>query len=203
GQIGNLVFTPAAGASGNPYTSFQFTVSDGTASSSAATQSVVVTPIPPTTANHTVTTAEGSPYTFTSTDFPFTDPDSDGETLQSVTITSLPGAGTLKLSGAAVTAGQVIPVGQIGNLVFTPVAAASGNPYTTFQFTVSDGTASSSAATQTVVVTPTPPTTADHSVTTVESTAYTFTSGDFPFTDPDSDGETLQSVTVVSLPGSG
>src|SRR5207237_131783 len=134
--------TPVAAASGNPYTSFQFTVSDGTASSSAATQTVVVTPTPPTTANHTVTTAESTAYTFSSADFPFTDPDSDGETLQSVTITSLPGAGTLKLSGTAVTAGQVIPVGQLGNLVFTPVAGATGSPYTTFQFTVSDGTAS-------------------------------------------------------------
>ena len=140
GQIGNLTFTPVAGASGNPYTSFQFTVNDGTASSSAATETVVVTPIPPTTADHTVTTVEGSPYTFTSTDFPFTDPDSDGETLQSVTVASLPGTGVLKLSGVAVTAGQVIAVGQIGNLVFTPAAGGTGNPYTSFQFTVSDGT---------------------------------------------------------------
>src|SRR5207244_1266279 len=177
------------------YTSFQFTVSDGTASSSAATQTVVVTPTPPTTANHTVTTAESTAYTFSSADFPFTDPDSDGETLQSVTEIGRPASSTLKLSGTAVTAGQVVPVGQIGNLVFTPVAAASGNPYTSFQFTVSDGTASSSQATETVVVTPTPPTTANHTVTTTESTAYTFTSADFPFTDPDSDGETLQSVT--------
>src|SRR5205823_3034634 len=127
----------------------------------------------------------------------------DGETLQSVTITTLPGSGSLKLSGTNVTAGQVIAVGQLGNLVFTPAAGGSGNPYATFQFTVSDGTASSSAATESVVVTPTPPTTADHTVTTTEGSVYTFSSGDFPFTDPDNDGETLQSVTIVSLPGSG
>ena len=203
GQIGSLTFTPAAGATGNSYATFQFTVNDGTASSSAATETVVVTPIPPTTANHTVTTVENSTYTFVSTDFPFTDPDADGETLQSVTVTTLPGAGSLKLSGTAVTAGQVIPVGQIGNLTFTPAAGATGNPYATFQFTVSDGTASSSAATETVIVTPIPPTTANNTVTIVEGSTYTFTSADFPFTDPDNDGETLQSVTVVNLPGAG
>src|SRR5205823_3202804 len=171
-----LVFTPAAGGSGNPYATFQFTVSDGTASSSAATESVVVTPIPPTTADHTVTTAEGSTYAFTSEDFPFTDPDNDGEALQSVTITTLPGSGTLKLGGTNVTACQVIAVASLNarNLVFTPAPRSSGIPYATFQFTVSDGTASSSAATESVVITPIPPTTADHTVTTTEGSAYTF-----------------------------
>src|SRR5207302_501114 len=168
-----------------PYTTFQFTVSDGTASSSSATQTVNVTPLAPNTANHTVTTTEGSTYTFASTDFPFTDPDSDGETLQSVTVSTLPGAGTLKLSGVNVTAGQVIAVGQIANLTFTPAAGATGSPYTSFQFTVSDGTASSSAATETVIVTPIAPTTANHTVTTTEGSPYTFASSDFPFTDPD------------------
>src|SRR5262249_51769376 len=157
------------------------------------------------TSDHTVTTVESTAYTFTSTDFPFTDPDSDGETLQSVTIVTLPGSGTRSLKRSAGKAGKGGWVANIntGKLGLTPAAGATGNPYTTFTFTVSDGTASSSQATETVVVTPTPPGTSDHTVTTVESTAYTFTSADFPFTDPDSDGETLQSVTIVTLPGSG
>src|SRR5205814_1041141 len=136
-------------------------------------------------------------------DFPFTDPDNDGETLQSATITTLPGTGTLTLSGTNVTAGQVIPVGQLGNLVFTPAAGGTGNPYATFQFTVSDGTESSAAATESVVVTPLPPTTANNTVTTAAGTAYTFTAADFPFTDPDNDGETLQAVRINSLPAVG
>src|SRR5439155_176742 len=202
-QLGKLVFTPVPGGSGSPYTAFQFTVSDGSVSSGTATETINVTPIAPTTTHTLHAALPISPYTFTVNDFPFTDPDSDGETLQSVTVTSLPGSGTLKLSGVNVTAGQVIAVGQIPNWTFTPAAHGTGTTYTNFQFTVSDGTASTSAATETVVVTPISPTTANHTVTTVEVPSSTFLRSDFPFTDPDADGETLQSVTVSTLPGAG
>src|SRR5260221_4573676 len=40
----------------------------------------------------------------------------------SVTITSLPAAGTLELLGVAVTVGQVIPVAGFGDLVYAPAA---------------------------------------------------------------------------------
>ncbi len=50
-------------------------------------------------------------------------------------------------------------------------------------------------------VTPTTPTTAPNTVTTLEDTAYTFTAANFPLTGPA--GETLQSVTVVTLPALG
>src|SRR5205085_2526065 len=146
-----------------------------------------------TTSNNTVTTTEGTAYTFKTSDFPFTDPDGDGETLQSVTVSTLPGTGTLNLSGVKVTAGQVITTANIANLTFTPVAGGSGSPYSSFTFTVTDGTASSGAATESVNLPPIVPTTSNNAVTTTEGTAYTFKTSDFPFTDPDSDGETLQS----------
>src|SRR5207248_2986046 len=135
--------------------------SDGTTSSGTATETINVTPLAPTTGNNIVTTPEGSAYTFKTTDFPFTDPDSDGESLQSVTITSLPASGTLTLSGVAVTAGQGITAANLsaGDLVFTPAAGAFGSPYPSSQLSVSDGTASSSTATGTINVTPLAPTT--------------------------------------------
>src|SRR5207247_124193 len=135
--------------------------------------------IAPTTANHTVTTTEGTAYTFAASDFPFTDPDGDGETLSSITISTLPGAGTLKLSGVNVTAGQVITAANIANLTFTPAAAGTGSPYTTFTFTVNHGTTNSSPAPPPRTAALIAPTTSNHAVTTTEGTAYTFAASDF------------------------
>jgi len=50
----------------------------------------------------------------------------------------LPGAGTLTLSGVAVTAGQTVSAADIGNLVFTPAANANGDAYASFTFQVVD-----------------------------------------------------------------
>ena len=84
-------------------------------------------------------------YTFSASDFVFTDADSDA--LLAVKITTLPSLGTLTLSGAPISAGAVIAVADIGTLQYNPpVGAYSGlmTPYTTFTFQVQDngGTAS-------------------------------------------------------------
>ncbi len=204
-SLGTLVYTPVANANGSPYTTFNFQVSDGTSFSGSATMTVNVTPVadPPTTANHTVTTPEDTPFTFASGSFPFSDVDA-GDTLQSVKVTSLPSVGSLTLGGVAVSVNQVIPTASLGTLVFTPVANANGSPYTTFNYQVSDGSSFSGSATMTVNVTPVadPPTTSNNSVTTPEDTPFTFASGSFPFSDVDA-GDTLQSVKVTSLPSVG
>ena len=204
-SLGSLSFAPALNGNGALYTSFGFQVSDGTAFSSTATQTVNVTPVndAPTSANNTVTTPEDTPFTFASTDFPFTDVDA-GNTLQSVKITSLPAAGSLTLSGVAVTVNQVIPVASLGNLSFAPALNGNGSPYTTFGFQVSDGITFSSTATQTVNVTPVndAPTTANNSVTVSENSSVAFGSSDFPFSDVDI-GNSLQSVKITALPAVG
>ncbi len=200
-NIANLTFTPVNGGTGSPYTTFPFTVTDaGGAISAAATETVNVTPTTPTTSPNTVTTLEDTAYTFAAANFPLTGP--AGETLQSVTVVTLPALGTLKLSGVNVTAGQTITAANIGNLTYTPVNGGTGSPYTTFPFQVTDaGGATSAAATETVNVTPTTPTTSPNTVTTLEDTAYTFAAANFPLTGPA--GETLKSVTVVTLPATG
>src|SRR5205085_2408929 len=124
GQLGGLVYTPPANQNGSPYTTFAFSVSDGTAFSAApGTMTVNVTPVndAPTTGNNAVTTAEDTPFTFAAGSFPFSDVDA-GDTLQSVRIDALPGSGTLTLAGNPVSAGQVVPAGQLGNLVYAPPA---------------------------------------------------------------------------------
>src|SRR6185436_18326159 len=148
---GLLVFTPVANANGTGYASFTFQVEDngGTSSGgvdldqSANTLTVNVTSVndAPAGTNNTVTTLENTAYTFTASNFGFTDPnDSAANTLLAVKITTLPGAGTLTDNGVAVTAGQFITLADItgGKLKFTPAANANGAGAASFTFQVQD-----------------------------------------------------------------
>jgi VCBS repeat-containing protein len=145
---GAYTYTPAPGYYGPD--AFTFTASDGTNTGGPATVSVRVD-APPTTANNTVTTPAFTPRAFGPADFPFSDPDA-GDSLKAVRITSLPGQGTLTFNGTPVSAGQVIPVGQLGGLVFTPAPNPNGPAQTSFGFAVSDGVTFSAPATMTVNV---------------------------------------------------
>ena len=60
----------------------------------------------------------------------------------------MPAAGTLALDGTAVMADDVVTKAQIDGdmLTFTPARDAHGDPYTTFTFTVNDGTDDSASA---------------------------------------------------------
>ena len=112
----------------------------------------------PTAANNTVTTAEDRAYTFTAADFGFMDADT-GAALASVKIVTVPAAGILALDGTAVTTDGVVTKAQIDGdmLTFRPARDAHGDPYTTFTFTVNDGTDdSASAYTMTIDVTDAP-----------------------------------------------
>jgi hypothetical protein len=157
----------------------------------------------PTASNRTITTNEDTARALAVADFGFADVDA-GNTLQSVTLTSLPTAGSLKLNGVAVTANQVVSVADItaGHLIFTPAANANGLGYASFGFKVSDGSVAilsdlhddrgchrrerrTDAANRTI--------------TTNEDTARALAVADFGFVDVDA-GNTLQSVTLTSLP---
>ncbi len=108
----------------------------------------------PTGADNTVTTDEDIPYTFSASDFNFSD--TDGDTLDSVKITSLETVGSLQLSAGDVTLNQVVSKADIdaGNLKFVPVASANGPGYDSFGFSVNDGTIDSAASyTMTIDVT--------------------------------------------------
>ena len=207
-DLAKLTFTPVAGASGSPYTTFQFAVFDGQLNSLPATITVnVVKNLPgnsiPTTANKSVTIVQGASYTFTATTFPFTDTDV-ADKLTSVKITVLPTKGTLKLAGVAVALNAIIPVASLGTLVFTPVATESGQNYTTLQFQVSDGKVFSTSATLTFNVTPAnnAPTTTNSAVTVKTGTPFTFAAANFPFSDTNL-GDTLKTVKITSLPAKG
>ena len=87
----------------------------------------------------TISVLEDAAHTFAASDFGFSDPsDTPANSLAFVKITTLPGAGTLKLSGIDVTAGQEIAAGSIGNLVYASAANANGTGYASFTFQVRD-----------------------------------------------------------------
>ncbi|WP_371357644.1 tandem-95 repeat protein, partial [Hydrocoleum sp. CS-953] len=202
-DIPNLVFTPEADGNGTN-TNFNFTVNDGTEESQTAnTITIDVTPVndAPVAADNTITIEEDSSHRFAETDFSFDD--IDGDTLASITITSLPTTGTLQLNETDVTANQIITAEDIPNLVFTPEADGNGTN-TNFNFTVNDGTENSQIAnTITIDVTALndAPTAADNTITIEEDNSHTFTETDFSF--DDIDGDTLASITITSLPTAG
>ncbi|MBK7238557.1 MAG: tandem-95 repeat protein, partial [Sterolibacteriaceae bacterium] len=112
-------------------------------SSAAASAGITVASVndAPSGADNTIVIDEDTARTFIAADFGFSDPnDSPPNTLNGVRISTLPGAGALMLSGAAVSAGQMITVANInaGLLVFTPAPNASGSGYASFTFQVRD-----------------------------------------------------------------
>ncbi len=201
---GDLVYTPAENANGTGLASFSYTVNDTEPGTISAILSIDVTPVNdlPIASSNTVTTPEDISKTFAVADFTFTDVENDA--LVSVTITNLSlNGGTLLLGTTAVTEGQVITAIEIPTLVYAPPANANGSPFATFDFSVNDGSGNSSVATMTIDVTAVndAPVAEVSAVTTDEDTAYAFESGDFLFTDVESDA--LVSITIQSLALSG
>ena len=157
-NLGSLTLTPTT----NSHDDFTFTVtatatesSTGDTNVTSQTVNVHIAAVndAPTASDNTVTLNEDGSHTFTASEFGFNDIDS-GDTLSSVKITQLPGAGSLTLNGTAVTANQVIAAADILNLVFTPETNANGNNYASFQFRVTDsGGLESAAQTMTLDVT--------------------------------------------------
>jgi Ca2+-binding RTX toxin-like protein len=119
----------------------EWTVNDGDTDSAPATKAIAVTAVndAPAGADKTIATNEDTAYDFTTADFGFTDPLNDNAFL-AVRIASLPGAGALTNNGAAVSAGDFVPVADInaGRLRFTPALNASGMAFASFAFQVQD-----------------------------------------------------------------
>ncbi len=204
GTAPDLTYTPNANFFGPD--SFTFVVNDGTFDSNPATISITVTSVSdaPTASDNNVTTNEDTPYTFTVSDFGFSDVDI-GDTLQSVQITTLETVGALQLSGVDVTLDQVITEADItaGNLIFAPVTEQNGAPYDTFQFTVNDGTTDSATPnTMTIDVTAVndAPTATDDSYNVDEDNTLTENAATGVLAnDNDVEGDPLTAVLVTDV----
>lgn len=103
---------------------------------------------PPTSANSSVTGNGDTTFTFSESDFPYSD--FSDQPMAHVSIETLPVNGTFELSGVTVTLGQNIDTADISNLQYTPGPGFFGAPLTTFNFSVNDGNQDSIAYTMSI-----------------------------------------------------
>jgi len=111
----------------------------------------------PSGADKTLILSEDASYAVAAADLGFTDANV-GDSLSAVRIDTLPGAGSLKLNGIAVTAAQVISAADLaaGRLVFSPAANANGSNYASLAFSVKDQSGVFDTAPNTLIFNVTP-----------------------------------------------
>jgi hypothetical protein len=127
----------------NGFTSINMRASDGSA---YVDYPIYITILPvndaPSGTSTTVNTTKDVAYTFTQSDFGFSDVfDYPSNNLMAVKLTTLPSVGSLLLNGNPVTiAGTMVTVEDInaGNLKFQPGENENGSPYSSFTFQVQD-----------------------------------------------------------------
>ncbi len=199
---GTLAFTPAANFTGQVLISYTVTDPSGAASTASVTVNVGSN-TPPSGTDATLTLAEDSSLTVQTANFGFTDADS-GQTFANARIDTLPAAGSLRLDGVAVVAGQVISAADIaaGRLVFTPAANANGAGYASFSFSVQDSAGAFDATPNTITLNVTPQPDAaviggQTSGATVEDTTLV-ASGTLTVTDPDAGEAAFVAQTAVA-----
>ena len=218
-DAGNLSYMPALNANGAGLATITFKVQDdgggADTDSTNRTLTINVTPIndAPVGADATVVAVENASFVFTTAMFGFIDPsDTPANSLLAVKIESLPLAGSLELSGVAVTAAQSISAADItaGWLRFAAAPNTGGTGYASFTFRVQDNGGGADldtvARTMTIDVVPLnkAPAGADNTVAAAEDTPYAFNLAAFGFSDPDNTpANNLTSVQIVSLPTAG
>lgn len=104
----------------------------------------------PTVSANTITVSTTT-YTFAASEFLVGFSDAEGDGSGNIVIKTLPGAGTLKLSGVAISAGQVITQANVPNLTYTrSVDTAYGSSFTWSVFDNNQNPMESSPVTMTV-----------------------------------------------------
>jgi len=135
-NVSSLVFSPAMGAIGSPYTSFQFKVKDSQGRYSDATYTMTINVVSPNPlgANSSVNLITNQQYTFSPSNFAFTSP--VGANFEGIVIQTIPNKGNLLYNGTTVTQGMICE--NVSLLVYNPTSGESGIPYTHFTFKVRD-----------------------------------------------------------------
>jgi hypothetical protein len=209
GVYNGSVYTPATNFFG--VDTITFRVSDGILPSSVEKVSIFVVGVndAPVLGAVTVAGAEDTLLSFSTALFTSQYSDIESDPFTSLTVTTLPATGSLKLAGSPVTAGQEIPVAELGGLTYMPVLNETGAK--TFTVRASDGSALSVPTTVIVVLggVNDAPALAAVSKSLNEDTTLTFELADFDtgipatskFSDPEGSG--LSSLKVLSLPTAG
>ncbi len=137
--------------------SYELRIVDDAGNVGATAEQGITINAAPTADNSIISAVEDVAQTLTEADFKFSDAD-QGDSLDSVRIDSLPAEGDIQLydgnSWVNVTEGQEISIADIndGNLRFINDEHESGDDYSSFEFSLSDGNEWSSSATATVNV---------------------------------------------------
>jgi len=185
---GTVTFTPADGYSGPA--SFDYTLSDGTESTTGniAINVTGATNSAPVVADDAVNAVEDSALVINAADLTSNDSDVDGDALS---ITSVSGA----------VNGSVVLDTVADTITFTPDANYNGTA--SFDYTVSDGTASDTGTVNlTISSVNDSPVAVNDATTTVEDTAVVLNVTDLLSNDSDVDGDSL-SITTVSNAANG
>lgn len=99
----------------------------------------------PTGENQSVSVLEDSDYIFQESDFSDGFSDADGDPFTGMRIDSLP-VGSLTLNGNTIGSGTIVANSEIENLVYRAPVDQFGSEFTSFNFSVFDGTAYSSSS---------------------------------------------------------
>jgi len=140
--LNGLSFLPTLNFNG--IETLTLTTADGVAAPVLGTVALTVTSVndAPSGTDKTITTSGNTAYTFMLEDFGFSDlNDRPANTLQAVTITTVPGDGTLTLNGTLVNAGDSVTIPQVGG-TWTALTMPSLSQYQSWQGIASsaDGT---------------------------------------------------------------
>ncbi|MEL7267138.1 MAG: Ig-like domain-containing protein, partial [Planctomycetota bacterium] len=168
---------------------------------------LIVTPVndDPTSQDSQITVLEDTRYSFSPSDFPFEDV--DGDLIAGIRITQLPNRGNLRINGGPILSeSRLITTQELnaGGLTYLAPADEFGNPFTSFGFKVSDGTADSESQTMAIRVDPVddPPFSSDTLLVADEDIPQALLPSNFSFTDIDTPGP-LAAVRFPSLPQTG
>jgi hypothetical protein len=177
---------------------------DGAVTTDVATLTAIEQP--PTAVAVAKTVAEDVVAVFSAADFDGGFVDANGDTVQTLTIVSLPAHGTLKFDGAAIAALAEIPRADIARLTYLSDAEYGGADG--FTWNGHDGHSGYAAAAAPMTLTVSPvndaPAGTDKLLTTVEDAPLTLTAAAFDFTDPnDSPANALLAVKITTVPAAG
>ena len=197
-QLADLTFTSALNDSTD--SSFTHTVNDTGIGVISAVMNITVNAVNdvPVATGNTVIASEDVPLVIGASDFNFTDV--EGDTLNSVTITGLNlSGGTLTHSAGAVTVtnGMTITAAQLADLTFT--SALNDSTDSSFTYVVNDAGIGVTSAVMNITVNAVNdvPVATGNTVIANEDLPLVIGSGDFNFTDVESDS--LASVTITGL----
>ena len=195
----SVQYTPVTSVNGDNAATVSLSITHG-GTVTLGSLNIDITPVndAPTSSDLTRGAVRSGSYSFDASDFAFND--TDGDSLVSVRIDTVPSKGNLLLNGVIVSALDVIAVADLGTLVYRPVSGETGIGYTSFTYSVNDGSdfaTTPSTITFNVtapVTTPTTPTNPTTSTTeNVDGTDVTTSE------EQDESGDTIQTVTVTPV----